>query len=650
MKETRLSPNQERARLLAIARDDVEWDWDLATNVVWWSGGLKASFGYEAEGDARNSGWWRSCIHIDDRERVSRSIDAVIAGSGSAWSDEYRFGRRDGTYATVLDRGVVVRRDGVAVRLVGSMIDITARATSEQALRELEERHRQILDAIADCVLVKGPHSKIVWANRAFRELYGMSNEQLQGLIDAPFSEPDHTQQYIVDDNTVFTTGLPLDIPEEKVTTHNGELRHVHTVKSPIFDSTGKVIMTVGVFRDISERKHMAEQLLLADRMVSLGTLAAGVAHEINNPLAFVLSNLDLLNEELGRQESLGPASPLAKLADLAELARDARDGADRVRTIVRGLKTFSRADQERRVPVQLAQVIDLSINMTRNELRHRARIVKDYGPVPLVEADETRLAQVFINLLVNAAHALPEGNADTNQIRLRTSTRADGCAIVEVSDTGPGIAPDILRRVFEPFFTTKAVGEGTGLGLSICHGVISALGGEITVSSELGKGTTFRVVLPPAPVLKPIEIASVPAPVVRAKGRRANILIVDDDPMVGKSLSRVLARDHDVQVLSEGQAALELIRSGARFDIIFCDLMMPVLTGMALCLELKNIAPDQLDRVVLMTGGAFTIAARQFLDAVPNERMDKPFDNQNVRALVRRLILIAESSRPPSA
>ena len=157
----------------------------LETNHVWWSGGLKARLGYDNEGDAQDADWWIECIHLDDRERVSGSIHAAIAGEGSAWSDEYRFKRRDGTYATVLDRGLVVRRDGVAVRMLGSMIDISARASAEQALRELEERHRQILDAIADCVLVKGPHSKIVWANRAFREMYA-EQRPLRGLIDAP--------------------------------------------------------------------------------------------------------------------------------------------------------------------------------------------------------------------------------------------------------------------------------------------------------------------------------------------------------------------------------------------------------------------------------------------------------------------------------
>ena len=281
------------------------------------------------------------------------------------------------------------------------------------------------------------------------------------------------------------------------------------------------------------------------------------------------------------------------------------------------------------------------------NELRPRARVVKDFGRAS-GQADETRPLRI-INLLVKAAHALPKAT-HTNQVRLTTSTDAAGRAVIEVSDTGPGMTPAVQRRVFEPFFTTKPVGEGTGLGLSICHGAVSALGGEITVSSQLGKGTTFRVVLPPASITTPIASDRPLVVARRSEGRRGKILIVDDDPMVGMSLSRVLMREHDVEALNDGRVALERIRAGARYDIIFCDLMMPILTGMALFEQLATIAPELVDRVVLMTGGAFTAAARQFLDAVPNERMDKPFDIQNVRALVRRLMLIGESSKPPSA
>lgn len=309
------------------------------------------------------------------------------------------------------------------------------------------------------------------------------------------------------------------------------------------------------------------------------------------------------------------------------------------MRSIVRGLKTFSRADEEQRVPLDLVRVIDLAINMAWNEIRHRARVVKDFGAVPLVEADETRLAQVFINLLVNAAHALPEGNADANQIRVVTSTDARGRAVIKLSDTGQGIRPEQLSRIFDPFFTTKPVGVGTGLGLSICHGIVTGLGGDISAQSQVGVGTTFTIVLPAA-----LELASAPearrattAP--PSTGRRGRVLIVDDDAAVAATLKRALSKEHDVVVVHEGRAALDLFRAGECYDVFFCDLMMPVVTGMEVHAELSKISPAQVENMVIITGGAFSKQAREFLDAVPNERIDKPFGIQNVRALVRRMV-----------
>ncbi len=621
---------------LAIASPDVVWDWNIETNHVWWSRNLEARLGYAVVEVRPTIEWWFERIHAADVARVRHVVTELLAGDEGSASAEYRFLRTDGTYATILGRLAIARREGKAVRVVGVMIDITEHRRTEQTLRGLEQRHRQILDAITDWVLVKGPGSKIVWANKAFCDIYGMTNETLQGLVDAPFNEPDNTIQYIQDDAQVFNTGETLDIPDEPVTRHDGRVLRVHTVKSAIFNDDGNVVMTVGVSRDLTDRKRMEAQLRLADRMVSVGTLAAGVAHEINNPLSFVMSNLDLVAEELRAQADVVTAPPMG---ELLELINEARDGAERVRTIVRGLKTFSRADEERRRPLEVAAVIELSINMAWNEIRHRARLVKDFGTAPLVEADETRLAQVFINLLVNAAQALPEGNADTNQIRILVSTDSAGRAIVEIHDTGAGIPPASLQHIFDPFFTTKHIGEGTGLGLSICQGIVTGLGGEITVESALGVGTTFRVALPPARAPEATTVDHAPAALVPAGGRRGRVLVVDDDVMVGKALARALARDHDVEFVSEGRLALERIRAGERFDVFFCDLMMPALTGMDIHRELAKIAPDQLDRMVLITGGTFTPGARQFLDTVTNERMDKPFDTQNVRALVRRLV-----------
>lgn len=260
------------------------------------------------------------------------------------------------------------------------------------------------------------------------------------------------------------------------------------------------------LIRDVTERREMQTSLLLADRLASVGTLAAGVAHEINNPLGYMITNLQCIDEELadvrGLVERMGaagatPAEVAAALADLEEPVRIARRGADRVRQIVRDLMTFSRADTESHGPVDVRDVIDFTLKMAANEIKRKARIVTRYADkIPAVDANESRLGQVFLNLVINAAQAIPEGAAEANEICVVAGVEA-GQVVVTVSDTGPGIPDDVQTRIFDPFFTTKPVGVGTGLGLSICHRLVTGFGGALTLSSEVGKGATFKVTLP---------------------------------------------------------------------------------------------------------------------------------------------------------
>ena len=308
---------------------------------------------------------------------------------------------------------------------------------------------------------------------------------------------------------------------------------------------------------------------------------------------------------------------------------------------VVRDLKTFSRADEERRVQVELRPVIESSINMVFNEIKYRARLVKDYGKTPPVLANEARLGQVCLNLLVNAAQAIPEGRIDENEIRVSTKTDDLGRAVVEVRDSGPGIPPDVLKQVFDPFFTTKPTGVGTGLGLSICHNIVTGLGGEIIVESQLDEGTVFRVVLPAAPPPAEGDAGTEPALMTPSVAHRprGRVLVVDDEPAICAALKRVLAPEHEVVALTSALEARSRIARGEHFDVILCDLMMPKMTGMDLHAEFTVLAPDQAERMVFVTGGAFTEKARRFLGTVPNIRLEKPFDTAGLRALIRGLV-----------
>ncbi|MEO5770144.1 MAG: response regulator, partial [Polyangia bacterium] len=360
----------------------------------------------------------------------------------------------------------------------------------------------------------------------------------------------------------------------------------------------GLITGAIVISRHITQQKQEEAQLIVADRMASVGTLAAGVAHEINNPLAAVIANLELAYRD---------AVDLAQKSgnrELVEYLQDAREAAERVRLIVRDLKVFSRADEHRTGPTDVRAVLDSTLRMAWNEIRHRARLVKEFGPVPPVDGNESRLGQVFLNLIINATHAIPEGQSQRNEIRVSTRMAAGDMVAIEITDTGVGMTEEVQRRLFTPFFTTKPPGLGTGLGLSICQRLIAAMNGSINVVSKVGQGSTFTVLLPlaQATVLEasPRE-ASAPHLAPRRRGR---LLVIDDEEVVAMAIRRSLTREHDVVYTSTAQEALALLRANEEFDVILCDLMMPEMTGMELYAELMASSPEQARRIIFVTGG----------------------------------------------
>ena len=246
--------------------------------------------------------------------------------------------------------------------------------------------------------------------------------------------------------------------------------------------------------QSLQQLQEAQSQLLLADRLATVGRLAAGVGHEINNPLAYILSNLRYLQEELRRTQ--GTASE-EEWREMLSAVTEACEGAERVQFIVQDLKLFIRPDDAAVGPVELGAVVRGAAKMAAHEIRPRARLVEDCADVPPVRGNGARLSQVLLNLLINAAHAIEPGRVEHNEIRVVARQSAPGHVTLAVSDTGCGIPPENLSRIFEPFFTTKPVGVGTGLGLPVCQGIITALGGELTVESQPGQGTTFRITLP---------------------------------------------------------------------------------------------------------------------------------------------------------
>ena len=489
---------------------------------------------------------------------------------------------------------------------------------------------RSALASMADVVLVLTPKGQVTDAYGGGR-VRGLEASDFLGKTLAEAIGPERAGVHI-DAHQQALKGK-TSLYEWSLETDQGT-RHFQTAASPIRTDSGTITGTVFETRDVTEQKRLQAELMLSDRMLLLGTLAAGVAHEINNPLTAVIGNLELAAGTVDEQTA--PATESEK--EMLALVQDALAAANRVRDIVRDLKIFTRAEEDTRSLLDLHRVMDTAVRMAWNEIRQQAVVVKDYGEISPVFANEARLGQVFLNLLINAAQAMPLSNEQANQIRLKTFVDSDGFVVAEVRDSGAGIPAEMLDKVFTPFSIAQAHGIGSGLGLAMCQRIIDELGGDISVDSTNGAGTTFRIRLPAgfeAPV-SPVEEA--PARSVQEQ-RSGTVLVIDDDESSAATVRRLLAKQHDITTCTDAREALKEISSGKSYDVILCDVMMPIVTGMDFFLQLTAIAPQMAERVVFITGGAFTQGARSFLDRVPNRRLDKPFNARELRALVNELI-----------
>ena len=495
--------------------------------------------------------------------------------------------------------------------------ELARRRRVEEELRRGEAQFRALTEATFEAVVIHEAGT-VLLVNRAMADMLGYAVEEMVGtsvfLYIAPESHPD-----------IQTRLREGAAPYETLALHRDGSKFPIEVEVRGAEWDGRSVR-MAAMRDIRERRRQQAQLIFADRLAAVGTLAAGVAHEINNPLAFVSLSVDFAREELQRG---GSTDEVLRALD------DAASGTRRVSGIVRDLGRISRVD-DGRGPAAVRPALEAALGIARNEIRHRAALVLDLREVPPVDANESRLGQVFLNLLINAAQAVPEGAPDQNQIRVATFEHPSGRIAVEVSDSGAGIAPEVRPRIFDAFFTTKPAGVGTGLGLSICHGIVTSLGGEIEVDSAPGKGATFRVLLPRARIAEePALPAEGPA---LALNRRPRVLVVDDEALLRRALLRMLHPTCDAVAVGGGEEALRLVEAGEAFDVILCDVMMPGMTGKVLFERLQEVAPLLARRTAFLSGGAFTAETAHFLAHVQNPKLRKPFLPAELLAVIRDL------------
>ncbi|MBK9515918.1 MAG: response regulator [Anaeromyxobacter sp.] len=578
--------------------------------------------------------------------RQAEALAAPIRDlAASAWSIS--------TTGALDTRVAVVGRDEAA-RLAAAFNEMLtelarARAATEAALRS---ERREVEDALrlahgamersSEAISVIEASGRVAWCNVAACRLLGLPRDQVLGRlaweVDRSLTEPAWAQLWA----TLGSAGR--FVGEKPVHAAGAPTRWLETSVHPL--QHGGRQYCVAVNRDVTARRQ-AEAAL---RLAGVGTLAAGAAHEINNPLTSIMGNLVYLRDQLARVRPLVPAEIAAELGETEQALLDAMQGAERVRDVVRGLKAFSRPDEEPLAPTDVAEVMRSAVALARNELRHRARLVERYQEVPRVTAVGRRLEQVFLNLLVNAGHALGDHPGADHQVTVTVRPGAPGVVVAEVSDSGAGMTPEVRARIFEPFFTTRPVGGGTGLGLAICHGIVTSLGGRIEVESEAGRGSTFRVHLPALAASAAEGAAPRPAPAAPAPAvplpSGARLLVIDDDPLVLNLLARALSGGPEVVTLEDAREALRRLHLGERFDLILCDLMMPDLSGMDFHAALQAHDPAQAAGVIFITGGAFTARARDFLATVGNPCVEKPFEASALRQLVAERLRTLWSKR----
>jgi PAS domain S-box-containing protein len=576
-----------------------------------------------------------SLPRFDGREALQMALATrpdvpVIMVSGSLVDESalelIRMGARDYVLKSNL-----ARLGSAVQRAVTEADDVRERRRAQALLAESEARFRGIVETAQEGIWILDG-GRTAFMNRRMAEMLGL---ELAGAAGIPLEELVAVESRGTLDRNLrqlVQPGLPVERFDCRLRRADGTLLWTSIAMSRSAGGAARSGDFLAMVTDISAQRRLQEQLMVSDRMASVGTLAASVAHEINNPLAAMMGNLQLAVEDAKPGQGGAPDASRAKA--LREELADAVDCAERIRSIARDLRVFSHTQHATIGPVDLQAVVESALRIARNEIHHRATVIRDWQPVPLALGNEARFGQVFLNLIVNAAQAIDPGHAEGNRITVRTQDLGRGQVAVEVVDTGCGMSPETLSRSEEPFFTTKAPGVGTGLGLPICRKIITEAGGRMAIESAPGKGTLVRVFLPAATALPANEerwsgATTIPAP------RRARVLVVDDEELIGHVLQRALGTEHDVVVETSGRKAIARIALGERFDVVLCDLMMPEVTGMDVHREVSRLQPWLAADVVFMSGGAFTPEARAFLDGVPNARIDKPFDLLDLRNAV---------------
>lgn len=491
------------------------------------------------------------------------------------------------------------------------------------ALYQEADRFGLALDSIGEAVAFLDLDLTVRHVNRAFEETYGYTAGELRGRSIRIVSANDISESRRIE---IFEQGVLNGWSGEVVRkTKTGELVDNLLTVSPVKDKSGKVIGRISVSRDITELKKTAERLMEQNRLASVGALAAGVAHEINNPLTTILLSSQLMSElDL-------PGDTLADLAIISNAAR-------RAATIVQGLLLFARREDPHPEPMGLDSVVNQVLELKIHDFRRNNinAILEVEQQLPNCLVDNHQMSQVIVNILNNAEQALATHH-NGGEITIKIESTPDAVT-VEIHDDGPGIDSELLHKIFEPFYTTKQPGEGSGLGLSICHGIVQQHGGEMWVTSKIGVGTSFFVQLPvtSAVAVSPSGQRESTGTIAASNGR---LLVIDDELAIRQLVAKGLSEEFEiVDQASDGEAALDLIQTSS-YDCILLDLKMPGISGMEVYQRTAGYDLNAADRIIIMTGDTASPETASFLAELGNIVILKPFTLENVREAIKQVV-----------
>ena len=615
---------------------DGYWIWDLGNDDIIWSDRTREMVGLEEHKVPRNIDQFVDLVHPLDRNRVEQAINNHFQHKTPYKNIEMRVKGAQDTYGHFLANGSALRdQQGKPILLVASMTDNTPMQRVEQLLEDTQKRFSALFHLMNDAaVLADIKTGLILEANQPAERLWGKSISELVGCHQSELHPPvmtDASKKAFSDHAATLIENKRASI---QLTIMRADGTEVPTEISSSLIELDEGTAILGVFRDISERirserkirKHDA-QIKLSSHLASMGTLAAGVAHEINNPLTYVLGNLDLL-KDLMREHKVDSA-------DVDTVIEAALTGSRYVREIVSDLKSISRMDGSDKT-CDPCEVIRIASKMAMSDLRHRATLTMDLSPAPKVPLSSTRLSQVILNILSNAARAFRQTDRTKNLIRVAV-TQDETSVLIVIEDNGRGISPENLNRVWEPFFTKNAEHGGLGLGLSICRRILNEAEGTLEIQSVLDQGTTVEITLPFIENDKPITTVARPLrPVKVISDHQPSVMIVDDDNLVLTLLARMLQKDYKISTFLNARSALAALETGKIPDIIISDIMMPEMDGQAFYQEICNLGPYE-GRFLFVTGGAVTEASLAFEKRMgaQDKILRKPFEADQLRTAI---------------